>query len=80
MPAASLTSRDQVWVVKDGRLEERRVEVLGTDDNVAVVRAFDIADGIVAIPPADVRAGLEVNASLERSLVPPGGGNAVVGK
>ncbi|MCO4812856.1 MAG: hypothetical protein KC572_14740, partial [Gammaproteobacteria bacterium] len=80
VPAASLTSRDQVWVVKDGRLEERRVEVLGTDDNVAVVRAFDIADGIVAIPPADVRAGLEVNASLERSLVPPGGGNAVVGK
>lgn len=80
VPAASLTSRDQVWVVNDGRLEERRVEVLGTEDSVAVVRAFDTADGIVAIPPADVRAGLEVNATLERSLASAGGDNTVAEK
>ena len=80
VPAASLTSRDQVWVVNDGRLEERRVEVLGTEDSVAVVRAFDTADGIVAIPPADVRAGLEVNATLERSLASAGSGNTVADK
>lgn len=80
VPAASLTSRDQVWVVNDGRLEERRVEVLGTEDSVAVVRTFDTADGIVAIPPADVRAGLEVNATLERSLASAGGDNTVAEK
>ena len=80
VPAASLTSRDQVWVVNDGRLEERRVEVLGTEDSVTVVRAFDTADGIVAIPPADVRAGLEVNATLERSLASAGSGNTVADK
>lgn len=80
VPAASLTSRDQIWVVNDGRLEERRVEVLGTEDSVAVVRAFDTADGIVAIPPADVRAGLEVNATLERSLASAGSGNTVADK
>ena len=80
VPAASLTSRDQVWVVNDGRLEERRVEVLGTEDSVAVVRAFDTADGIVAIPPADVRAGLEVNATLERSLASAGSDNTVAEK
>jgi RND family efflux transporter MFP subunit len=80
VPAASLTSRDQVWVVNDGRLEERRVEVLGIEDNVAVVRAFDTAGGIVAIPPADVRAGLEVNATLERSLASAGSGNTVADK
>jgi len=80
VPAASLTSRDQVWVVNDGRLEERRVEVLGTEDSVAVVRMFDTADGIVAIPPADVRAGLEVNATSERSLASAGSGNTVADK
>ena len=80
VPAASLTSRDQVWVVNDGRLEERRVEVLGTENGVAVVRTFDTADGIVAIPPADVRAGLEVNATLERSLASAGSDNTVAEK
>ncbi len=80
VPAASLTSRDQVWVVNEGRLEERRVEVLGTEDRVAVVRTFEIADGIVAIPPADVRVGLEVNATLERGLASVGSGTAVAGK
>jgi RND family efflux transporter MFP subunit len=80
VPAASLTSRDQVWVVNDGRLEERRVEVLGTEGNIAVLRTFDLADGVVAIPPADVRAGLEVNATMERSLASAGSDNTVAEK
>jgi hypothetical protein len=41
---------------------------------------FDTADGIVAIPPADVRAGLEVNATSERSLASAGSGNTVADK
>jgi len=80
VPTASLTSRDQVWVVSDGRLEERRVAVLGTEDGVSVVTAFDTADGIVAIPPADVRRGLEVDTQLDGGLVSVGSGTADAGK
>ena len=79
VPAASLTSQDQVWVVESGRLQERRVEVLGNEHNVAVTKAFDIADGVVAIPPANVRNGLEVSIEGERSLA-SGGGSAVGAK
>ena len=79
VPAASLTSRDQVWVVNDGQLEDRKVEVLGSENNVVVVRAFDIADGIVMVPPADVRAGLTVTMQLERSVASTTGGGAAAG-
>ena len=76
VPTAALTSRDQVWVVNGGRLEERRVDVLGTENKVAVVRSFDFADGIVAIPPADGRAGLEVDARMEGGFASSGSGTA----
>ena len=80
VPAASLTSRDQVWVVNDGQLEDRQVEVLGSENNLVVVKAFDIADGIVMVPPADVRAGLTVTMQLERSLASTDGGAAAGGE
>ena len=76
LPAASLTSRDQVWVVNSGELQERQVDVLGNYGDEAVVKAFDIADGIVAIPPADVRNGLSVSVKKERGPL-SGGGSAV---
>jgi RND family efflux transporter MFP subunit len=60
LPSGSLTSRDQVWVVEDGLLAERRVEVLGLYVDTAVVKSFDSADGVVSIPPANVRNGLPV--------------------
>ena len=77
LPAASLTSRDQVWVVESGTLRERQVEVLGNEGDLAVVRSFDFADGIVTIPPANGRDGLPVMAQSERRLV--SGGGSVVG-
>jgi hypothetical protein len=46
--------------VDDGQLVERRVEILGRESDMLIVSAFDSADGVVAIPPADVRAGLQV--------------------
>ena len=61
VPAASLTSRSQVWVVDDGMLRPREVQVVSTDDTVAVVREFDAAEGIVAVPPANSRSGLPVS-------------------
>ena len=77
LPAASLTSRDQVWVVDSGQLQERQGYVLGNYDDEAVVKAFDTADGIVAIPPADVRNGLVV--SIEKERGPASGGGRAVG-
>jgi len=74
VPAASLTSRDQVWVVNNGMLETRRVEVLGNDSDVAIVKTFDMADGIVAVPPAEGRVGLPVTVQMEAGLASVGGG------
>jgi RND family efflux transporter MFP subunit len=75
VPSAALTSRDQVWVVNDGKVEERTVNVLGNEDGYVVVSAFEFADGIVAIPPADVRAGLPVSIDTERGLATANGGS-----
>jgi len=57
IPESGFTSRDQVWVVEGDTLAERRVELLGHDRNLFMVAAFDIADGVVTIPPAGAREG-----------------------
>lgn len=77
VPVGSLTSRNQVWVVEDGALRQREVNVIGGDDSVAVVREFDAADGVVAIPPANSRDGLPVEIQSERRVA--GGGSVSVG-
>jgi RND family efflux transporter MFP subunit len=64
LPPAALTSRDKLWVVDNGQLVERRVEILGRESNTLIVAAFDSADGVVAVPPAEVRAGLQVEPIL----------------
>lgn len=74
VPAASLTSRDQVWVVSNGVLETRRIEILGSDNEITVVRDFDVADGIVAVPPADGRVGLPVTVQMDSGLAAAGAG------
>jgi len=61
VPATALTSRDRLWVVEDGRLAGRTVTVLGREAEMAVVRVFDDADGVVAVPPANARDGLSVS-------------------
>ena len=60
LPAAALTSRDQLWVVADGRLVSRTVDVIGREAELAVVKVFDAADGVVIVPPANARDGLPV--------------------
>lgn len=61
LPATALTSRDRLWVVEDGRLAGRTVQVLGREGEMAVVRVFDDADGVVTVPPANARDGLSVS-------------------
>ncbi len=68
LPAAALTSRDQVWVVEDGRLAERTVDVIGHDAERVVVRAFDEADGVVIVPPPNAVGGLPVVARTAEGL------------
>lgn len=72
VPAAALTSRDQVWVVEDGTLREREVDVVGSEGSTAVVRNFDIADGLVVIPPSNGRDGLPVTIQSERGTAGAG--------
>ncbi len=77
VPAASLTSKDQIWVVEDGVLREREVYVVANEGSYAYLRSFDVADGIVAIPPSDGRDGLEVAVQTEQRRVAGGGGMGV---
>ena len=72
VPSAALTSRDQLWVVEDGRLEQRRVEVLGSEGDATIVAAFDSAEGVVAIPPPNGRVGLPVQAQPDTGLASSG--------
>jgi RND family efflux transporter MFP subunit len=57
IPESGLTSRDQVWVVEGNVLAERRVQILGKDEGLLMVSAFDTADGLVTTPPAGAREG-----------------------
>ena len=61
LPAAALTSRDRLWVVDNGRLAGRTVEVLGREADMAGVSVFDAADGVVTVPPSNGREGLPVS-------------------
>ena len=60
LPEAAMTARDRLWVVEGEELIERSVEILGREGDTVVVSAFDTADGVVTIPPPEVRAGLRV--------------------
>jgi RND family efflux transporter MFP subunit len=73
LPAGALTSRDQVWVVRNGALEERRVDVIGNESGYAIVRAFDAADGVVAVPPSNLRNGLPVTVESQSRYAAVGG-------
>ena len=73
LPDAAMTSRNRLWVVEGEELAERQVEILGRDGDTLVVRTFDTADGVVAIPPPDVRVGLLVEPMFSAELASSGG-------
>ena len=66
IPAGSLTSSDQIWVVEEDTLREREVEVVGSEGEFVFVRSFDVGDGVVTVPPSNVRDGLPVAAQPQR--------------
>ncbi len=61
-PASALAGRNLVWVAQDGTLSERRIEVLETSEQFVVAAAFDAADGVVAVPPANAFEGMQIGA------------------
>ncbi len=73
VPAGALTSRDQIWVVEDGVLAARRVEILAHEDDSLVVADADFGDGIVAVPPPDARSGLAVSTTGANRFASSGG-------
>ena len=73
LPASALTSQDQLWVVSDGRLASRTVELLGVESGAAIVVAFDAADGIVELPPPDGRDGMPVLVDTPARFAAAGG-------
>jgi RND family efflux transporter MFP subunit len=72
LPHAAMTSRDRLWVVEGEELVERQVEILGRDGDALVVSTFDTADGVVAVPPPEVRAGLLVEPVMKTELASTG--------
>lgn len=73
VPAAALTSRDRVWIVDDGVLREREVDVVDTTNGITVVRYFDSGEGLVGIPPSNGRDGLPVTIKSEHRVAAGGG-------
>jgi RND family efflux transporter MFP subunit len=72
LPATALTSRDRLWVVDNGRLAGRTIEVLGREAELAVVKVFDDADGVVIVPPANAQDGLLVSVRGANELASVG--------
>lgn len=80
LPATALSGQSSVWVVADGQLAARTVRVLGEeqDQGHVIVAPFDIADGIVALPPLEAEAGqvVTVRAKAERTAATGGSADA----
>lgn len=76
LPAAALSRQDTVWVVQDGRLASRKVLLLGEREggNEIVTAPFDIADGVVALPPLEAKEGDEVAVRAGTTLTTSIGG------
>ena len=73
IPPAAMTSRNRLWVVDGAELAHREIELLGSDGDTLIVSAFDTADGIVALPPSDIRAGMAVEPVLNNQFAAGGG-------
>lgn len=60
VPPVAVGNGGRVWVVEQGVLQERRPTIIWQNDTEVVVRAFDVADGVVTTPLAAPAAGFPV--------------------
>lgn len=71
IPNAALRPGNQVWVVRDGRLTIRPVEIAKVEDSIVLVRSADPnlvpGDRVVTSPLAAVQDGMDVTVSESAS-------------
>lgn len=78
LPATALSGQSELWVVEGGQLAGRTVRILGEeqDQGLVVVAPFDVADGIVALPPLEAEAGQAVTVRARSERTAATGGSA----
>ncbi len=67
VPREALFGGDRVWLVVDGQLAQRKVDIVFRDRTTVLVRGLAEGDAIVTTPLAAPTEGLEVSISGERS-------------
>ncbi|MEM7639283.1 MAG: efflux RND transporter periplasmic adaptor subunit [Pseudomonadota bacterium] len=78
LPATALTGQSGIWVVENQALAARTIKVLGEADsgNSIIVAPFDMADGVVALPPLEAEQGQPVGIRGQAGVVVADGGRA----
>lgn len=78
IPATALSGQSEVWVVQNDKLSARRVRILGEDAEAGIVftTSFDIADGVVALPPLEAEEGQSVTMRQSPSFSATAGGRS----
>lgn len=76
IPATALSGQSEVWVVQNEKLSARRVRILGEDNEAGIVftASFDVADGVVALPPLEAEEGQNVTIRQTPSISAAAGG------
>lgn len=76
IPSSALTGQDTVWVVDNNRLIVRNVARLGerAGGNEIVVAPFEIAAGVVVLPPLEAEPGQEVSIRSNIAAASSSGG------
>jgi len=60
LPLTALSGRDSVFVLSGGRLARRQVSVLAEAGGQLTLAPFDIAEGVIVLPPPEAAEGMEV--------------------
>lgn len=76
LPATALSGQSDIWVVQDGALKTRTVTILGEREggSTIIVVPFDVADGVVALPPLEAQDGQKVGLRGSPNVVVAEGG------
>lgn len=76
LPASALSGQSDIWVIDKGQLEARSVLVLGEDQTSGhvIVAPFDMADGVIALPPLEAEAGQSVSVRPQSAVSATAGG------
>ncbi len=76
VPATALTGQNKVWVIENGRLASRVLQTLGERNSGGeiIVAPFDVADGVVTVPPLEAEEGQEVTERVQPAVTAETGG------